>query len=65
MGSDPESSVVNPFNQAWDVSNVFISGASSFPQNGGYNPTGTVAALAFRLADTLVTKYIPDPGPLS
>lgn len=65
MGSHPETSVVNPFNQAWDVSNVFISGASSFPQNGGYNPTGTVGALAFRLADTLVTKYIPNPGPLS
>ncbi len=65
MGSSPETSVVNPYNQAWDVSNVFISGASSFPQNGGYNPTGTVGAFAYRLADTLVSKYIPDPGPLS
>lgn len=65
MGSDPSTSVVNQYNQAWDVNNVFISGASSFPQNGGYNPTGTVSALAFRLADTLIKKYIPTPGPLA
>ena len=28
-----------------DVSNVFVIGASAFPQNGGYNPTDTVGAL--------------------
>jgi gluconate 2-dehydrogenase alpha chain len=65
MGSDPSTSAVNPFNQAWDVQNVFICGASSFPQNAGYNPTGTVGALAYRLADTLVSKYIPNPGALA
>ena len=27
--------------------NLFVTGASAFPQNAGYNPTGTVAALAY------------------
>jgi len=26
---------------------LFVNGASSFPQNIGYNPTGLLAALAY------------------
>ena len=28
--------------QSWDVSNLFVMGATAFPQNAGYNPTDTV-----------------------
>lgn len=62
MGSTPDTSVVNKYGQCWDVSNLFVVGASNFPQNAGYNPTGTVGALAFHTADALVTKYLPHPG---
>ncbi len=48
MGADPKTSAVNKYLQSWDVPNVFVIGASAFPQNAGYNPTGTVGALAFR-----------------
>ena len=33
MGTSPENSVVNRYLQHWDVPNLFVIGASSFPQN--------------------------------
>jgi gluconate 2-dehydrogenase alpha chain len=62
MGSDPTTSVVNKYCQVWDVPNVFVIGAANFPEHGGYNPTGTLGALAYWTADALVTKYLPSPG---
>ena len=65
MGPDPESSVVNPYLQSWDVSNVFAVGAGNFAHNSGYNPTGTVGALAYRAADAIVNQWADNPGPLA
>jgi gluconate 2-dehydrogenase alpha chain len=39
-------------------------GATAFPQNPGYNPTGTVGALAFWSADAIKNQYLKNPGPL-
>lgn len=64
MGTDPFTSVVNRYLQNWDVPNVFIIGASNFPQNASYNPTDTVGALAYWAANAIVTKYLKSPGPL-
>jgi gluconate 2-dehydrogenase alpha chain len=64
MGADPKTSAVNKYLQSWDVPNVFVIGASAFPQNAGYNPTGTVGALAFQAADAIRTQYLKSPGPL-
>jgi gluconate 2-dehydrogenase alpha chain len=64
MGSDPQSSVVNRYLQAWDAHNLFIMGASVFPQQHGYNPTGTVGALAYWSAKAITEQYIKKPGPL-
>jgi gluconate 2-dehydrogenase alpha chain len=64
MGADPGSSVVNNYSQMWDFDNVFVIGASAFPQNAGRNPTGTVGALAYRAADGIVNRYVKSPGPL-
>ena len=65
MGADRSTSVVNPYLQSWDVSNLFVVGASCFTHNSSYNPTGPVAALTYRLADTLKDKYLKKPGPLA
>ncbi|HXR93099.1 MAG TPA: GMC family oxidoreductase [Steroidobacteraceae bacterium] len=65
MGVDPKTSAVNPYLQSWDVPNLFVIGASAFPQNAGYNPTGTVAALAYWSADAILTRYLKSPGPLA
>jgi gluconate 2-dehydrogenase alpha chain len=64
MGTSPGDSVVNTYLQSWDVPNLFVQGASAFPQNAGYNPTNTVAALAFRSAEAIRTQYLKNPGPL-
>lgn len=64
MGSDPKTSAVNRYLQSWDVPNLFVVGASAFPQNSCYNPTGTVGALTYWAADALVNKYIKNPGKL-
>jgi gluconate 2-dehydrogenase alpha chain len=65
MGTDRATSVVNRYCQSWDVSNVFVIGASNFPQNASYNPTGTVGALAYWAADALVNRYLKSPGSLA
>jgi gluconate 2-dehydrogenase alpha chain len=64
MGASPRDSVVNRYLQSWDVSNVFVVGASAFPHNSAYNPTGPVGALAYWAADAIKTKYRQRPGPL-
>jgi len=64
MGTDPKTSVVNRYLQAWAADNLFIMGASTFPQQPAYNPTGPVGALAYWSAEAIVTKYLKSPGPL-
>jgi choline dehydrogenase-like flavoprotein len=63
MGTDPATSVVDPFGRAHDVSNLFIFDGSIWPTSSGMNPTATIAALALRCADHLVeqrrTQRIP------
>lgn len=53
MGDNPDNSVTNRYGQVWDTPNVFVTGAALFPQNPGFNPTGTVIALAYLQADAL------------
>ncbi len=65
MGTDPSTSVVNRYLQSWDLPNLFVIGASNFPQNASYNPTGPVGALAFWAADAIVNRYLNSPGPLA
>src|SRR5579859_2028200 len=51
MGADPKRSVVNAWNQAHDVGNLFIVDGSSFTTCASVNPTSTIGALALRAAD--------------
>lgn len=63
MGSDPDTSVVSPHLQHWDAQNLFVVGASVYPFDAGYNPTGPLGALALRLGDDL-SRYIERPRQL-
>ena len=64
MGVDPATSAVNKYLQSWDVPNVFVIGASAFPQNSANSPTGTVGALACWAADSIKERYLKRPGAL-
>ncbi len=64
MGTDPKTSALNRYLQSWDVPNLFVMGATAFPQNAGYNPTGTVAALCYWSLDAIHKQYLKNPGPL-
>jgi gluconate 2-dehydrogenase alpha chain len=64
MGASPESSVLNRYLQSWDVHNVFVPGASAFPQGLGYNPTGLLAALTYWSAKAIRDTYLKKPGAL-
>ncbi|GIP40067.1 GMC family oxidoreductase [Paenibacillus sp. J31TS4] len=57
MGTDPGNSATNTHMQMWDAENVFVIGANAFTHNSGYNPTGTLGALAYRAAEG-ITKYM-------
>ena len=63
MGADPKTSVVSPHLQHWDAQNLFVVGASVYPHNSGYNPTGPLAALALKLGDDL-KRYLEHPQQL-
>lgn len=64
MGTNPRDSAVNKYCQSWDVDNLFIVGASVFPHNSAYNPTGLAGALAYWVADAIRTEFVRRPGPL-
>jgi len=63
MGDDSDTSAVNNYLQMWDMDNMFVVGASAFAHNGGYNPTGTVGALAYRAAEG-IEKFLDEGGQL-
>ncbi len=64
MGPHPGRGVVNSYLQHWGVPNLWVIGASAFPQNGAGNPTMTSLALTYRSADALIDRYLKAPGPL-
>jgi choline dehydrogenase-like flavoprotein len=57
MGSDPKISVTDAFGRLHTVSNVFIMDASVHVTNGGFNPSLTIQALAFRSSEHFVKHW--------
>lgn len=43
---------------------MFVTGAALFPQNSGYNPTGTVGATAYWIVEKIKADYLRSPGRL-
>jgi choline dehydrogenase-like flavoprotein len=56
MGTDPETSVVDPWGRTHDVDNLYVVDGSVFVTSGGVNPTNTISSLALRFADGLVER---------
>jgi choline dehydrogenase-like flavoprotein len=57
MGSDPRTSVVDPWCRAHDVPNLFVGDSSVFVTGGAVNPALTISALATRTAEGIVTGF--------
>jgi len=58
FGSDPRTSVLDPFCRTHDVDNLFVVDASFFPSSAAVNPGLTIAAQALRVADHIKDIYL-------
>jgi choline dehydrogenase-like flavoprotein len=56
MGDNPKTSVLNKWNQSWDIKNLFVVDGSSFVSSGSQNPTMTIVSLAMRASDYLAEQ---------
>ena len=54
MGRDPDTSVLNAWNQAWDVPNLFMTDGACMTSNANQNPSITYMALTARAANHAV-----------
>jgi choline dehydrogenase-like flavoprotein len=72
FGTDPRTSVLDPYCRAHDVENLFVVDASFFPSSAAVNPALTIAAQALRVADHITSRVLGyelelagagDPGP--
>lgn len=54
MGTDPDTSVVDPNLRSHDHPNLYMLGSGVFPTVGTANPTLTIAALALRAAPAML-----------
>ncbi len=57
MGSDPSKSILNSFNQSWDVKNLFVTDGSCFPSSGTVGPALTIMALTARACEYAASEY--------
>jgi choline dehydrogenase-like flavoprotein len=55
MGHDPKNSVLNKYNQARAVPNLFCTDGAVMTSSGCQNPSPTYMALAARAADNAVS----------
>lgn len=54
FGTDPKTSVLDPFCRTHDIENLFVVDASFFPSSAAVNPALTIVAQALRVADKIV-----------
>ncbi len=57
FGTDPKTSVLDPFCRTHDIDNLFVVDASFFPSSAAVNPGLTIIAQALRVADHLRAEY--------
>ena len=56
MGDDPKRSVVNRYNQAHDVKNLFVVDGGPFVSQADKNPTWTILALSMRASEYMIDQ---------
>jgi choline dehydrogenase-like flavoprotein len=63
MGSDPQTSVANPWGELHDVKGVWIGDGSAFPTSTGTNPMVSIMALAHRTAEAIAGSTVEGTAP--
>ncbi len=58
FGSTRQQSVLDPKCRVWDADNLYVTDGSFMPTSGGANPTLTIQANAFRVADLLLNDGV-------
>jgi choline dehydrogenase-like flavoprotein len=58
FGTDPRTSVLDPYCRTHDVENLFVVDASFFPSSAAVNPALTIAAQALRVADHIKATHL-------
>jgi choline dehydrogenase-like flavoprotein len=56
FGTDPKDSVLDADCRAWGFDNLYVTDGSFMPTSGGANPTLTIEANAFRVAEILTGR---------
>ena len=56
MGNDPNKSVLNKYNQAHDVKNLFVVDGGAFVSQADKNPTWTILALSMRASEYIIDQ---------
>lgn len=56
FGTDRNDSVLDPNCRAWDFDNLYVTDGCFMPTSGGANPTLTIQANSFRIADHLLSR---------
>ena len=58
FGTDPRTSVLDPYCRSHDVENLFVVDASFFPSSAAVNPGLTIAAQALRVAEHIERTHL-------
>ncbi|KAB8033560.1 GMC family oxidoreductase [Fluviispira multicolorata] len=58
MGSSERDSVVDKYCRTHENKNLFIASSSVMPSSACVNPTGTIAALSLRIADSIYKELV-------
>jgi choline dehydrogenase-like flavoprotein len=56
FGEDRSDSVLDPDCRVWEFDNLYVTDGAFMPTSGGANPTLTIQANAFRVADALAAR---------
>lgn len=56
FGADPSDSVLDVNCRAWEFDNLYVTDGSFMPTSGGANPTLTIQANSFRVADHILER---------
>jgi choline dehydrogenase-like flavoprotein len=57
MSKDPKKGVLNQYNQAHDVENLFVTDGAAWVSSGCQNPTLTMMAITVRACDYITREY--------